>query len=115
MYTGSIFLGLISALSYHLENKSDLNYKKMGFIAYGSGSKSKVFEGEVQQNWQEGIKKLNLFETLNQSKEIDFETYLKLHKKELKVAVLNPHNEFALHHIEKENPLLLGARYYKFF
>ena len=115
MYTGSIFLGLISALSYHLENKSDLSYKKMGFIAYGSGSKSKVFEGEVQQNWQEGIKKLNLFETLNQSKEIDFETYLKLHKKEQKVAVLNPHNEFALHHIEKENPLLLGARYYKFF
>ncbi len=115
MYTASIFLGLLSTLSYHFENKSDLTNKKMGFIAYGSGSKAKVFEGEVQQNWQEAIKNLNLFETLNQSREIDFETYLKLHKKELNISVLNPKNEFALEHIEKENPVLIGARYYKYF
>ncbi len=114
MYTGSIFLGLLSTLSYHFENKSDLTNKKMGFIAYGSGSKSKVFEAEVQKDWREGIKSLNLFETLNKSIEIDFETYLKLHKKEQKVSVLKPCNEFTLERIETKNPVLIGARYYKY-
>ena len=114
MYTGSIFLGLLSTLSHHFEKKSDLVNKKMGFIAYGSGSKSKVFEAEVQPNWQQAVEKLFLFETLNQSHEIDFETYLKLHKKELKQSVLTPKNEYALEYIEKENPLLMGARYYNF-
>ena len=38
----------------------------------------------------------------------------KLHKKELKSAVLNPKNEFVLERIETENPVLKGARYYRF-
>ena len=114
MYTGSIFLGMLSTLCHHFENKTNLINKKMGFIAYGSGSKSKVFEATVQENWKEVIEKISLFETLNNSHEIDFETYLKLHKKEQKNAVLKPKNEFVLDYIEKENPVLIGARYYKF-
>ena len=114
MYTGSIFLGMLSTLCHHFENKTNLANKKMGFIAYGSGSKSKVFEATVQENWKEVIEKINLFETLNNSHQIDFETYLKLHKKEQKNAVLKPKNEFVLDYIEKENPVLIGARYYKF-
>ena len=47
IYAGSIFLGLLSTLCYHFQEKSDLTNKKFGFIAYGSGSKSKVFEAEV--------------------------------------------------------------------
>ena len=114
LYTGSIFLGMLSTLCYHLQNKSDIVGKKMGFIAYGSGSKAKVFEAEIQSNWAEVIEKSYLFETLEQSHEINFETYLKLHKKEQKESVLPPHNEFALDYIENSNPLLLGARYYSF-
>ncbi len=114
IYTGSIFLGLLSTLCYHFQQKSDLTNKKLGFIAYGSGSKSKVFEAEVSADWQTAIEKVKLFETLDQSQEIDFETYLKLHKKELKQSVIQPKNEFALGFIEKENPVLVGARYYKF-
>jgi hydroxymethylglutaryl-CoA synthase len=114
MYTGSIFLGLLSTLCYHFQNKTHLTNKKFGFIAYGSGSKSKVFEAEVQENWQSVIEKVALFQTLDASHEIDFGTYITLHKKERKVSLLQPKNEFALDYIETENPVLLGARNYKF-
>lgn len=114
MYTGSIFLGMLSTLCYHLQQNTNLINKKFGFIAYGSGSKSKVFEAEVQEHWQSVIEKTQLFETLNNSTEIDFGTYILLHKKERKQSVLQPKNEFILDYIEKENPVLVGARYYKF-
>lgn len=114
IYTGSIFLGLLSTLCYHFQQKSDLTDKKFGFIAYGSGSKAKVFEAEVSPNWKIVIEKTKLFETLNQSHEIEFDDYLKLHKKEQSLSIVSPKMEFVLDYIEKENPLLLGARYYKF-
>lgn len=114
IYTGSIFLGLLSTLCYHFQQKSDINNTKFGFVAYGSGSKSKVFEAEVSENWETAISKVKLFETLNNCTAIDFSTYEKLHKKELKQSVIAPKNEFYLDSIEKENPVLVGARYYKF-
>lgn len=114
MYTGSIFLGLLSTLCYHFQNDANIINKKMGFIAYGSGSKSKVFEAEVQSEWKSVIENVNLFETLDNSHEIDFGTYVALHKKERKHNVLAPKNEFYLDYIENENPVLIGARYYKF-
>ena len=114
IYTGSIFLGFLSALYYNLKENVALTNKKTGFIAYGSGSKSKVFEGTIEENWQSKIEKTNLFEILDKRTAIDFETYEKLHKKEQNTAVLNPSNEFVLDYIEKENPVLKGARYYKF-
>lgn len=113
MYTGSIFLGLLSTLEYHLQNENDITNKKMGFIAYGSGSKAKVFEAEVQPQWQDVIAKVGLFDLLSNSTEIDFGTYISLHKKERNQSVLMPKNEFVLDYIEKENPVLIGARYYK--
>ena len=76
--------------------------------------RKKVFEAEVQENWKEAISKVNLFEFLENSLEIDFGTYISLHKKERKQSVLQPSNEYYLDFIEKENPVLVGARYYKF-
>jgi hydroxymethylglutaryl-CoA synthase len=114
IYTGSIFLGMLSTLCYHLQNDTDLIGKKMGFIAYGSGSKAKVFEATVESNWKSSIAKTKLFETINDSIEIDFTTYIDLHKKVKKTPVLEPKNEFVLDYIEKENPVLIGARFYKF-
>jgi hydroxymethylglutaryl-CoA synthase len=114
MYTGSIFLGLLSTLCYHFQNENEIQDKKFGFIAYGSGSKSKVFEAQVEENWKSAIEKVKLFETLDNSTEIDFGTYISLHKKERNHSVLQPKNEFVLDFIEKENPVLVGARYYKF-
>jgi hydroxymethylglutaryl-CoA synthase len=114
MYTGSIFLGMLSTFCFHLKQKSNIDNQKMGFIAYGSGSKSKVFEGVVQPGWEQAISKTTLFETLDASTEIGIETYESLHRKELKNSVLSPKNEYVLDHIENENPVLLGARYYTF-
>ena len=114
IYAGSIFLGLLSTLCYHFQQKSDLSYAKFGFVAYGSGSKSKVFEAEVSENWESAIAKVKLFETLESCTAIDFTAYEKLHKKELKQSVIPPKNEFYLDSIEKEIPVLIGARYYKF-
>lgn len=114
IYTGSVFLGLVSALCYHFQQKSELINKKFGIIAYGSGSKSKVFEAEVASDWQKQIEKVTVFETLENRTTIDFATYEKLHKKELKHSVIAPKKEFYLDSIEKESSVLVGARYYKF-
>lgn len=113
-YTGSIFVGLLSTLCYHSQQNNDITNKKVGFIAYGSGSKSKVFEATVCENWKSVINQTLFFETLERCHSIDFETYEKLHKKEVKHSVLEPKNEFVLKSIERDNPVLVGARYYEF-
>lgn len=114
IYTGSIFLGLLSTLCYHYQQNSELTHQKIGCIAYGSGSKSKVFEATVEDQWKTVIQNVALFETLSQATAIDFATYEKLHKKELQSSVIAPKHEFYLDSIEKENPVLVGARYYKY-
>jgi hydroxymethylglutaryl-CoA synthase len=113
LYTGSIFMGFLSTLAHFYDTKVDVSNKKFGFLAYGSGSKSKVFEGTIQPNWSAAIANVNLFETLEQSFEIGFESYEKLHKKEQKQSIQSPKNEWVLDRIENENPNLIGARYYK--
>jgi hydroxymethylglutaryl-CoA synthase len=113
LYTGSIFMGLLSALSHFATNNETLSGKKLGFLAYGSGSKAKVFEGTVQPNWKAAIGKALLFQTLEQSTAIDFDTYEKLHKKEQKQSIISPKGEWILDHIETEIPNRIGARYYK--
>ena len=113
LYTGSIFMGLLSTLAHFYDNKKEIENTKFGFLAYGSGSKSKVFEGSIQGEWKSAIANINLFETLEKSYEIDFETYEKLHKKEQSTSVQEPKNEWVLDRIEKEIPNLIGARYYK--
>lgn len=114
LYTGSVFMGLLSTLSEYHKKGNDASGKTFGFMAYGSGSKSKAFEGTVQPGWHDAIKKVQLFETLEQNHEIGFDTYLKLHKKEQKTSLLQPSGEWMLDRIEKEKPNLIGARYYKF-
>lgn len=113
LYTGSIFMGFLSTLAHFAKTKKDISGKKFGFLAYGSGSKSKVFEGTIQADWELAVAKAQLFETLEQSHEIDFTTYEKLHKKEQKQSVKTPKSEWVLDRVEIENPNLIGARYYK--
>ncbi|MEC4114705.1 hydroxymethylglutaryl-CoA synthase family protein [Myroides pelagicus] len=114
IYTGSIFLAMLSTLSYFENKNSSIDGEKVGFIAYGSGSKSKVFEAEIQKDWKNGLPKTSLFEMLEQSKAIDFDTYLALHKKEQSTPLTKAINEFVLERIESEDPNLIGARYYTY-
>lgn len=113
LYTGSIFMGFLSTLSHFYNTNKEIAGNTFGFLAYGSGSKSKVFEGIIQDQWKEALANTSLFETLDQSFEIDFDTYEKLHKKEQKQSIQSPKNEWILDRIENDNPNLIGARYYK--
>jgi hydroxymethylglutaryl-CoA synthase len=113
LYTGSIFMGLLSTLAHFYDTTEDISGTKFGFLAYGSGSKAKVFEGTIQKEWKSSLANIALFETLEKSFEIDFETYQKLHKKEQKQSVQDPKKEWILDRIETEIPNLIGARYYK--
>ncbi|OXA98967.1 hydroxymethylglutaryl-CoA synthase [Flavobacterium oncorhynchi] len=113
LYTGSIFMGLLSTLAHFYDTNAAISGTKFGFLAYGSGSKSKVFEGTIQPEWKSALENVKLFENLAESVEIDFNTYESLHKKEQKQSVRTPKNEWILDRIEKEIPVLIGARYYK--
>ncbi|TZF99596.1 hydroxymethylglutaryl-CoA synthase family protein (plasmid) [Chryseobacterium panacisoli] len=114
MYTASVFMAFLSALQTSFNENEDLSGKEIGFIGYGSGSKSKVFAGKISGNWKNVVEKWNLFENLNQRTAVDFNTYEKLHRKQLKESVNIEYKGFGLVSIETENPVLVGARYYSY-
>lgn len=114
MYTASIFMALLSGLQTSFNENEELTGQEIGFLGYGSGSKSKVFAGKVSENWKTVVEKWNLFENLNERLAIDFDTYEKLHRKQLEHSVNPEYSGFGLEYVEHENPVLLGARYYGF-
>jgi hydroxymethylglutaryl-CoA synthase len=113
LYSGSIFLSFLSALSYFIKKNRSLDSNQILFIAYGSGSKSKSFIGQLSENWKDKIQQVQLFGTLASRKAIDIESYLELHKKEKSAPVFIPENEYVLDRIEETDTNLIGARYYK--
>ena len=114
MYTASIFMALLSALQVSYDNGEDVTHQKIGFLAYGSGSKAKVFAGKIGENWKEIVEKWNIFENLKNRTQIDFETYEKLHRKQQQNSVNADYKGFGLVSTEQENPVSLGARYYDY-
>jgi hydroxymethylglutaryl-CoA synthase len=110
-YTGSIFLALMSTLEIDMNDQTDLNYKKIGFCAYGSGAKSKVFQGIVQPGWDKVVKEFDLFDRLSKRKAIDAKTYEALHRGFQKNSVETPANEFVLKSVGGSN-VLHGHRKY---
>ena len=114
MYTASIFMALLSALQTSFNENEDLAEREIGFLAYGSGSKSKVFVGKVSPEWRGVVEKWTLFEELKNRLPIDFDTYEKLHRKQLDSSVNQNYQGFGLTRIEKESQVLKGARYYSY-
>lgn len=114
MYTASIFMALLSALQTSFNENEELSGSEIGFLGYGSGSKSKVFVGKVSENWKNIVSKWDLFENLKNRKAIDFETYEKLHRKQLEESVNQNYKGFGLNSVELESPVLKGARYYRY-
>lgn len=114
MYTASIFMAFLSGLQSSFNENEDLSGKEIGFFGYGSGSKSKVFAGKISDKWKTVVEKWNLFENLNNRTAVDFETYEKLHRKQLEQSVNPDYKGLGLVSIEEENPVLVGARYYSY-
>ena len=114
MYTASIFMALLSALQVSFNNEEELKGQKIGFLAYGSGSKAKVFAGTVNESWKEVVSKWDIFNVLNQRKAIDFDIYENLHLKKLENSVYPDYQGFGLKSVELESPVLKGARYYQY-
>ena len=110
-YTASIFLALMSTLEIDLNEGSDLNGKKIGFCAYGSGTKSKVFQGIVQKDWEAIAKRFNLFSRLEERTAINTSTYEALHRGYQLESVIKPSGEFVLKSIGGSD-VLEGHRKY---
>ncbi|WP_299115625.1 hydroxymethylglutaryl-CoA synthase [uncultured Winogradskyella sp.] len=111
MYTASIFMSFLSYLSHSLDVSKTIEGDTIGFISYGSGSKSKVFEGTIQANWTSKLKDVKLFEYLKNRTAIDVTTYEKIHRSQLEKAVLDG-SKIALDYIEKDDTNY-GLRRYK--
>ena len=112
LYTASIFQALMSSLEADLQDGLELAGKRLGFIAYGSGSKSKVFEAVVQPGWAEVVKQFNVFSKLDARHEIDYDTYERLHTGTQVETVCSEQGRWGLESIGTEG-VTLGARYYK--
>ncbi|MDC0007189.1 hydroxymethylglutaryl-CoA synthase, partial [Winogradskyella sp.] len=89
MYTASIFMSLLSLLSNSYNKNETITDNTIGFIAYGSGSKSKVFEGVIQKNWASKIAPIQLFQNLENRTSIEVNTYENLHQTKLDAPILN--------------------------
>ena len=112
MYTGSIFMALISLLSSALEKGEDIKNAKIGFLSYGSGSKAKIFEGTLESQWEETIKELDLFSKLNNRIKIDIDSYERLHNNESVSPLDSASSSIKLDKIESSE-LTAGLRKYK--
>lgn len=110
MYTASIFMSLLSLLASAADSNQDLSEQTIGFIAYGSGSKSKVFQGKVQKGWESKIAPLNLFNHLKNRQSVDLSTYEQLHSFKAETPVGTQRN-IRLDFIE-QNPTNYGLRRY---
>jgi len=114
LYTASIFLALMSTLESDLAEQTKLSGKKFGFVAYGSGSKSKIFEGIVQKDWEKVVQHFNIFKKLSQRKAIDYDQYELLHTGQQTTPIYTEEGRWGLERIGQEG-VTLGARYYAAF
>ena len=110
MYTASIFMSFLSKISSSLEEGKNFKNKRIGFLSYGSGSKSKVFSGTIQNMFENQIHGINLFDSLDSTKKIDFKTYEDLHQRKLE-SPISKTSGFSLKKIG-EKDLEIGYRFY---
>jgi hydroxymethylglutaryl-CoA synthase len=111
LYTASIFLALMSTLEIDVHEKARLDKKRIGFVAYGSGSKSKVFEAIVQPGWELVAAQFQVFAKLAARQPIDYDQYEALHIGAQQEPIFTEKGRWGLQRIGQEG-VTLGARYY---
>ncbi len=112
LYTSSIFLSLVSTLEADLQEGRELTGTTLGFFAYGSGSKSKVFTATVAAGWRERAQRWQLMQQLQQRRELDYATYERLHRGLQQQSVAEPEGSFFLKSVEQTEGVRQGARSY---
>ncbi len=112
VYAASIFLALMSTFEADAAEDSVLTKKRFGFIAYGSGSKAKIFEGIVQADWRNVASQFDTKNSISNRKSITYAQYLALHRRETVDSIHPIEGRFALKAIGTEG-VTLGARYYE--
>ena len=113
IYTGSIFLALMSTLEADLGEGNELAGARLGFFAYGSGSKSKVFTATVQPAWREVVETWQLAARLSDRHPVDYHTYEQLHRGRRREPVIRPRSAFYLSEVCREKGVREGARTYR--
>lgn len=113
MYTCSIFTALMSFLEAQVGSETEMESDKLGFFAYGSGAKSKVFEGRLQEGWESVASKFGLSEKLENRKRLSYEDYVSLHLEIRSESVQEPSLAYYLDQIG-DSGFELGARFYRF-
>ena len=114
LYTASIFLALMSTLELDWQENAPLNKKKIGFVAYGSGSKAKVFEATVAPEWTSVVAHFKVFKKIADRQPISYDLYEALHCGRQKTSYVVQIGSWGLKEIGTEG-VTLGARYYKVF
>jgi len=112
MYACSIFIALMGTLEEDFKDGENIVGKDFGFVGYGSGSKSKVFEGQIQPQWKEVVKSFELTKKLDNRTALDYPTYEALHRMEQCTSIIPPNGEFGLSEISTTTNKE-GARYYE--
>ncbi|NRA50088.1 MAG: hypothetical protein HRU12_13220, partial [Phaeodactylibacter sp.] len=112
LYTSSLFLSLMSTLEADYEEEQPLEGKRIGFFAYGSGSKSKVFTATVGEEWKVIVQRFGLNKSLHQRKALTYATYELLHRGEQSTSVQQPEGTFYLKDVVREPGVQEGARTY---
>lgn len=131
IYSGSLYLSIISMFENAIKNREYLEGKDILLCSYGSGASSKVFSAKVANSWRDVAKKFNYQEELKTIKEggprkaLTMKVYEILHKKDCakdrfisKIcdSVITPKDEFALKSFGQNNDgkIDYGLRYYSF-
>lgn len=113
-YTASIFLALVSLLEDARERNRSLDGERVAFLAYGSGSKSKVATGVVQPDWHSGLMGVDLWNRLAGRHRIDGATYEALHRNQVELPVVPASDPASVRWLgNKTEPLLAGYRQYE--
>ena len=110
MYTASIFMGLVSALVGYADRR-DLGGKRLGFLSYGSGSKSKVFSGVLRADFAAQLRRLDLEGALVKRREVSFAEYESLHARTVQGPLAPAAAGAVLDRVETEGNLLGYRRY----
>ena len=78
IYTGSVYMGLVSILE---KEREKVENKKIGLFSYGSGCGAEFFLCHVKPGIGDIVKSLGFQEQLDSRKKITFEQYIQLYSK----------------------------------